>query len=417
MDTTLGFDIAVVGAGPAGLTLACALAQAGGCRIHLFERDQNHFETSTYNPNRSYTIDITGHGLNAARAIAITDRFDAELIAFKGIKLAPAPWLHRLGVGYTLEPYTSEGWTGSRGDICRSLQAHLIHHYADLVELYFGIEAHLGNAQKGELQLTWLDTNKIEVRHFDLVVACDGGGSLLRRALAEQQPDFSVESMDLGNHAIMLPFDQHLDELDSHYLYLLASRPVLAVAGAINGPKGPGDPLWFCQIGFPGPKHFASFTEAADLLDQTHPLLRHFASDAMVTAFSQRESLPTGKSKRCSSLIVGRVALLGDAGAPVPPVGQGVNAAMQGAIVLAQCLAKHRESLDEGLSAYASQWQAECDALRQIAMATYQSEELSPWQILLAAKLGHLGFQLAKDENLSYQEAWQQSREGKQEST
>jgi hypothetical protein len=90
---------------------------------------------------------------------------------------------------------------------------------------------------------------------------------------------------------------------------------------------------------------------------------------------------------------------------------------MQGAIVLAQCLAKHRESLDEGLSAYASQWQAECDALRQIAMATYQSEELSPWQILLAAKLGHLGFQLAKDENLSYQEAWQQSREGKQEST
>jgi kynurenine 3-monooxygenase len=130
MDTTLGFDIAVVGAGPAGLTLACALAQAGGCRIHLFERDQNHFETSTYNPNRSYTIDITGHGLNAARAIAITDRFDAELIAFKGIKLAPAPWLHRLGVGYTLEPYKSEGWTGSRGDICRSLQAHLIHHYA-----------------------------------------------------------------------------------------------------------------------------------------------------------------------------------------------------------------------------------------------------------------------------------------------
>jgi hypothetical protein len=49
----------------------------------------------------------------------------------------------------------------------------------------------------------------------------------------------------------------------------------------------------------------------------------------MVRAFSQRQSLPPGKSPSCSSLVVDRVALLGDARAQV----------------LAQCLAEHRHSL------------------------------------------------------------------------
>ena len=113
---------------------------------------------ATYNPNRSYTIDITGHGFNAARAIGITERFDADLIAFKGIKIAPAPWMRRLGWGFIDEPYGSQGWTGSRGDICRSLQAHLLHHYANSVDLHFGVEAQLANAERGELQLTWRAT-------------------------------------------------------------------------------------------------------------------------------------------------------------------------------------------------------------------------------------------------------------------
>lgn len=56
-----------------------------------------------------------------------------------------------------------------------------------------------------------------------------------------------------------------------------------------------------------------------------HPVL----ADAMVKAFSQRQSLPTGKSTRCSSLVVDRVALLGDARAQV----------------LAECLAEYRHSL------------------------------------------------------------------------
>ena len=81
--------------------------------------------------------------------------------------------------------------------------------------------------------------------------------------------------------------------------------------------------------------------------------------------------------------------------------------------LLAQGVASHRDSLAECLAAFSRQWHAESDALRQIAMAQYQSKKLSRLQVILAAKFGRLGVQLAKDGNLSYQEAWQQSGQGK----
>ena len=405
-------SVAIVGGGPAGLTLAAALAQQGGFEIVVFERAEDHFSAETYNPDRSYTIDITGHGLRAARFIGITDRFDAGLIHFRGLKIAPHPWLHRLGAGFAEEPYHGRGWTGSRGDICRCLQSHLLERHADSVTLHFGAEATLVDAGQPQLRIASRGDGAGELRRFDLVVGCDGGGSGVRRSIADHISGFAVEGVDLGNHSLMLHLDQHLDELDPQYLYVLAVHPVTAVAGAINGPGGPADPRWFCQIGFSGTIAFDSAADAARFLDRGHPMLRHFASDTKVEQFSHRQCLPTGKTKRCSSLVAGRVALLGDAGHPVPPIGQGVNAAMEGATVLAQSLHEHRDSLDAGLAAYAATWGRETDALRRIAMTVDLSQSMTPFRILIASFLGYSCLRLAKREDLSYAEAWETFRRG-----
>src|SRR6187551_2150194 len=76
--------IAIVGGGPAGLVAAIALARRG-IRTTVFERDVNPEEAPRFNPDRSYTIDITGHGLRALRHIDATSYFDARMLAFKGI--------------------------------------------------------------------------------------------------------------------------------------------------------------------------------------------------------------------------------------------------------------------------------------------------------------------------------------------
>jgi len=408
--------IAIIGAGPAGLTCALALARRG-IDIHIFERADNHLETATYNPNRSYTIDITGHGKKAAVHVGATKRFDQELIRFCGLKYALPAWTKRAPTKTITETYPGQGWTGSRGDICRVLQAELNQVNSPNTRLLFSTEAHLIDAKKGILLLESIN-NKISYKEtFDMIIGSDGGGSATRSTLQHLDPSFSVSSMDLGNHSIMLHLDQHLDELNPEYLYVHAVRPVAAVTGAINGPNGAKDPRWFCQLGFSGFRSFKSADEAETFLKQTQPLLLRYASPARIAEFSQRECISTGKSKRCSSLVSGRVVLLGDAGAPVPPIGQGVNAAMESAMVLDQCLALAQEQGSESDAIVAqaqdhflARWTPEADALREIALTVDLSKSYTSKRLLLAGALGYSGVANAKKGELSYQQAWMRFR-------
>ena len=105
-------DIAIVGAGPSGLVLAIALARRG-IRTTVFERDAHPEVAPRFNPDRSYTIDISGHGLRALRHIDACSSFDDRLIRFKGLKIP----------GGRTSAWTLPGWTGSRGDILRALMA------------------------------------------------------------------------------------------------------------------------------------------------------------------------------------------------------------------------------------------------------------------------------------------------------
>jgi len=408
--------IAIIGAGPAGLTCGLALARRG-IDITIVERGDNHLEAATYNPNRSYTIDITGHGKKAADHVGATKRFDQDLIRFRGLKYALPAWTNRAPNKTMTEAYPRQGWTGSRGDICRVLQAELCQVNSPYTRLLFSTEAHLIDPQKGMLLLESSDNKISHEETFDMIIGCDGGGSVTRSSLQQFDPSFSVSSMDLGNHSIMLHLDQHLDELNPEYLYVHAVRPVAAVTGAINGPNGPKDPRWFCQLGFSGFRSFASADEAKKFLIQTQPLLLRYASPARISEFSQRDCLATGKSKRCSSLVSGRVVLLGDAGAPVPPIGQGVNAAMESAMVLDQCLALAQEQgsgpdaiVAQAQAHFLTRWTPEADALREIALTVDLSKNYTSKRLLLAGVLGYSGVANAKKEELSYQEAWTKFR-------
>ena len=63
--------VAVCGAGPAGLIMAMALARRG-IKVDVYEQEGDHETVPRYNPNRSYTIDITGHGLKALEYVKCT---------------------------------------------------------------------------------------------------------------------------------------------------------------------------------------------------------------------------------------------------------------------------------------------------------------------------------------------------------
>lgn len=66
--------------------LAIALARRG-LSSTVFERDVHPDAAPRFNPDRSYTIDISGHGLKALRHIDACGEFDDRMIRFKGLKI------------------------------------------------------------------------------------------------------------------------------------------------------------------------------------------------------------------------------------------------------------------------------------------------------------------------------------------
>src|SRR5919112_1128974 len=134
-----GAAVAIVGGGPAGLVTAAALA-ARGLRSVVFDRDQPPKVAPRFNPERSYSIDITGHGLRALRHIDATPYFDSRMLQFKGIQMQ----------GRVVDAWPDQGWTGSRGDILRALVDVIDDRHRALVNLRYetlvtGVDVHEGS--------------------------------------------------------------------------------------------------------------------------------------------------------------------------------------------------------------------------------------------------------------------------------
>ena len=224
--------IALVGGGPAALVAAIALARRG-IRTTFFERDVDPEIAPRFNPDRSYPIDITGHGLNALRYIDACAYFDAEMFQFKGIKL-----------GREAGEWNLPGWIGSRGNIVRSLMASIIAKYSEWISCEFECRVTSVDVLTGSL--TYESQSKgILTEQFDFIVGSDGTGSVVRKAMVAQIPGFTVETQSFPMYCTMLELDRVSDEWDTNYLYDLSTVPFFVFAGAISGGQDSDAVRWF----------------------------------------------------------------------------------------------------------------------------------------------------------------------------
>jgi kynurenine 3-monooxygenase len=138
VDSDRSPKIALIGGGPAALVAAIALARRG-IRTSVFERDPHPEKAPRFNPDRSYTIDISGHGLKAIRHIEASGTFDERMFPFKGLKIP----------GGRTEEWTLPGWTGSRGDILRALMAVLEGKYREWIALEFNCRVNAVDVETG----------------------------------------------------------------------------------------------------------------------------------------------------------------------------------------------------------------------------------------------------------------------------
>jgi 2-polyprenyl-6-methoxyphenol hydroxylase-like FAD-dependent oxidoreductase len=387
-------EIAIVGGGPAALVLAIALARRG-IRTTIFERDAHPEIALRFNPDRSYTIDISGHGLKALRHIDACSSFDGRMIQFKGLKTPD---------GQT-EEWTLPGWTGSRGDILRSLMAVADEKHHDQIRMNFESRVNFVDVNSGTVTYSSKSENAA-TRQFDFIIGADGTGSIVRKAMVEQIPEFTVEKQSFPNYCTMIELDRVGDQLDKNYLHGLAVFP-FCVAGAIKGDPGIETPRWFCAIGTKAKQEFSSFEEARSYLSKRIPRLLELTRDEKIAAFAQRTCYHIGQTLTCSQLAGGKAALLGDAAAAFPPIGQGVNAAMESAMVLDRCIGEVGNSetaLVEAARLYSDKWKPEADAVSWMAVKSLFENRYHMFRANLTMKLGMCIFTQAKSAEIPYSE-------------
>ncbi|MFC9352531.1 FAD-dependent oxidoreductase [Arthrobacter sp. NPDC057013] len=384
-------SIAILGVGPAGLVLAIALARRG-LPATVIERDVPPDVAPRFNPDRSYTIDISGHGLKALRHIDATAEFDRRMFRFRGLKIP----------GRGTEEWTLPGWTGSRGDILRALMAVLGQH-TDRVALEFATNVESVDPFTGSLT-TRQRSGESMARSFDLIVGADGAGSTVRSALQARVPGFTVTSKSFPNYCTMIELDNVGGRLDKNYLHGLSTRP-FCVAGAIRGDTGPDSARWFCAVGTKNPIEFTGPAEARKFLRDRCPRVLEFAGAEQVAAFAGRTCYHIGRSLSCSRLQGGKAVLIGDAAAPYPPIGQGVNGAMESAMVLDQCIQDAGSSpvqLVDAAARYSAQWKPEADAVSWISERSLFENRFHTVRALATSMLGLSIFEQAKSAEVPY---------------
>jgi 2-polyprenyl-6-methoxyphenol hydroxylase-like FAD-dependent oxidoreductase len=379
-------DIAIIGGGPGGLTAAIALARRGA-RSTVFEREAHPQRMPRFNPDRSYPIDLTGHGLKAVRYIDAVDHFDAHMIQFRGIRNG----------GRVRDPWSEPGWIGSRGDIMRALMSVAEERHRDMIDFVFDSDVSTVDVHAGE----------VAGRRFDLLVGSDGAGSAVRAAMLEQVEGFTVETSSVPNYGLILELDQVGDKLDKHCLNGLGFSP-LTLAAVINDEEKPDGVRWVCVVGVNKPITFTSPGQATTWLRKHIPRVLDLTSEQAVAEFSRRDGVHLGQRLTCSSLHGGRAVLLGDAAAAFPPVGQGGNAALESAIVLDRCLASG--PLDTVGVRYDAAWKPEADAISWIGgQVRYQNPRMFA-RSLVAGAFGINVFKQAKSSTRSYSEVRRAAR-------
>jgi 2-polyprenyl-6-methoxyphenol hydroxylase-like FAD-dependent oxidoreductase len=405
MENMVSPNVAVIGAGPAGLVFAISMARRGIPTI-VYESMDDPTNLERFNPSRSYAIDITGHGLRAIRHIDGAEDFNRALIPFKGLKLNDR----------TVDEWSEPGWIGSRGDIVCTLLHIARRDYTGLIDIRFNCRVKNVDVSLGTLEVQCDTAHEINCGPFALLVAADGGGSEIREQAAKQDAAFQLTRADAGYYLKMLAMDRNVDRLDQRYLQLL-SKGRMVVAGAINGPGGTDDPRWLCAVPYAHNKLHASMEAAKQELLTHIPALQHYCSDESFATFASSSARNIGRITRSSQLYAGRVVFLGDAAISYPPVGQGVNGAMESAVILDQALAAHIRENNWGadqvrcaMAAYNARWLPETRAVSWFGEKVNQAKRWHVIRLILTSLLRLPGIQNLKSSAMSYTEAQRRAR-------
>ncbi|MFI5908598.1 FAD-dependent oxidoreductase [Dactylosporangium sp. NPDC051541] len=330
----MAIEVAVVGAGLAGLCLAQRLLRSG-VDVRVFERDPGPFVR-----RQGYRITVDSHGLGALRDSLPAERFE-RAVAVAG---APGGYFRftnsKLRDAFKLSfAATDESGRQMDRQVLRSILLQGLEDRVHYGQAAVGVEA----GPEG-LRLRFVAGGTIAA---SVVVAADGVGSALRSAIAP-----GAEPVDSGVAGIYgrtplakagLPV-----ALEKSGVLALGDEPGRAVfftAMRFGEPQPDGDYVMWGVVLRPG----EAARELPDLVAGFHPLIRRLIdhADADATVLS-----PFAVGRRPTTWALPGATVIGDAIHAMPPFGaHGGNTALRDAALLGGYLTDGRPTA-EALAAY-----------------------------------------------------------------
>ncbi len=354
---------AIVGGGPAGSLLAILLAKRGLTPV-VIERSEPFGSSAA--GGRSINLALAARGIEALRGAGLDEDVSRLMIAMRGRMVHDVDGSQRfLAYGQRAD---EEIYSVSRAALNELLYRLAAERYG--VEYRFGercVGVDLASARpviestRGRERLT-----------ADVVFACDGAGSEVRRALADGRAlDASEEPLDHGYKELTIPPSargEHRLEPGALHIWPRGGFMLIAL------PNLDGSFTATLFLPHTGDPSFASLSPAA-----VAELFRREFADALALMPGLQHEFsghPTGHlgTVHCRPWSYrGRLLLVGDAAhAIVPFHGQGMNAAFEDCIVLDELIGEHGNDWQRVFARFEQLRAPNARAIAEMAIENYR---------------------------------------------
>ncbi|KAA9130571.1 FAD-dependent monooxygenase [Marinihelvus fidelis] len=372
--------VTIAGGGLAGALLAAMLA-AQGLRVEVFER---HADPRLGDPpdGRSINLALAERGCHALRLAGLDDAVDEFVLPMTG------RMMHDREGRLTPQPYGAAGeriWSSNRAQLnCVLLNGA---EATGRVDLHFG--RRIETVDWDARQLHFSDG---ESRSFEVLIGADGGGSVVRRAMASHTDIGAREELlEHGYRELSIPPAADggfaMDARSLHIWprggFMLIALPNLdgSFTATLFLPKD-GDPGFSALGDWPAQQAFMQreFPDAVPLMTDMQAEFRDNPVGLLGTI-------------RCRQWhLGGTAALLGDAAhAIVPFHGQGMNAAFEDCEVMGRLVRDRDRDWSEVFAQYQALRRDNANAIADMALENYRvmRESVADPRFLLRKALEH----------------------------
>lgn len=339
----LRVQVAIIGAGPAGLLLGQLLHRAGVDTVIVERRSREHvlarIRAGVLEPGTVALLDAAG----------ASDRLRAEALTHAGFDILFGGVRHRIDLmGLTGQSVTIYGQTEATRDLMAARDR------AGAATIYEAENVTLAGFDGPAPRVSYVRDGATHEIRCDFIAGCDGSHGASRA---------SVPAGAITTHERSYPFG---------WLGLLSGTPPVAPELIYaNSARG----FALCSMRSPTRSRYYVQVDASEraetwsddaFWDELRRRLPDAAADRITTGPSIEKSVAALRSFVIEPMQHGRLYLCGDAAHIVPPTGaKGLNLAASDVHYLSRALIEHyRDGEDDGLAAYSAQalarvWKAE----------------------------------------------------------